>query len=182
MTRRSDRAFPVAALAVALVWGTAATSACLEPIGYDTVQRFADQPDALLKQSPQTDAELIYAVRRLAVSSIAALRGIEKIAPKATLKQKEDIAEGLARANGACISRSGEIAHRIDDTVRRLADRDITRVYVRFLTSDDTPAPPEEPPTPPAKSKLGFGKDVSLPPGAALPVPTPKSTDFLKGR
>ena len=182
MTRGSAEAISVAALVLALGWGTPARSACLEPISYETVQRFADQPDALLKQSPQTDAELIYAVRRLAVSSIAALRGIEKIAPKATIKQKEDIAEGLARANGACISRSGEIAHRIDDTVRRLADRDITRVYIRFLTSDDTPPPPEEPPAAPEKSKLGFGKDVSLTPGAALPLPTPKSTDFLKGR
>jgi hypothetical protein len=119
-----------------------AHSACIVPVSSDTVSHFIKDPSAVLLSHTNRNDNIALRVRVLATAGIGSLKAIEKAIPKANLVQKTAIGEGLARANTACNARDGEISHRINDVVRRVADRDVTRSYLKSLTGGQEPHSP----------------------------------------
>lgn len=125
-------AFVVIALAAAPAHATCAAYA--DP---SYVEDFVSQPSNLLRQSPRGGATLVSQVRVLAVNGSAALKAIGIVLAQANPQQKEAIGTGLARAGGACVARSPDIARRINDLVRSSGDRDVIRAYAQFLNTND---------------------------------------------
>jgi hypothetical protein len=112
-------------------------AACIVPVSSETISHFIKDPSGVLLSHTNRNDNIIWRVRMFATAGIGSLKAIEKAIPSANLVQKTAIGEGLARANTACNARDGEISHRINDVVRRGADRDVTRAYLKSLTSGE---------------------------------------------
>jgi hypothetical protein len=112
-------------------------AACLVPTTSTSIDHFVKDPSSLLVSNNNKTETIVWRTRIFASASLKSLKAIEKIVPKANLVQKIAIGEGMARANSACSARDGEISHRINDTIRRISDRDVTRSYLKFLTGGE---------------------------------------------
>ncbi len=129
----------ISALLICFINLESVHAACIVPITAETLSHFIKDSGAVLFSQANRNDNIIWRVRMFATAGIKSLKAIEKIIPKANLSQKIAIGEGLARANIACNARDGEISHRINDVVRRVADRDVTRAYLKSLTGDIEP-------------------------------------------
>ena len=140
-------------------------AACIVPVTSTTMSHFLRSPEGLLISQGTKNDSLVWRVRTFAAASFASLKALEKLPPKANLVQKIAIGEGLARAHSACSARDGEVSHRIDDAVRKIADRDLTRAYLRFLTGGEDKnslIPPQKEDDALRRNSLGFDETIKL--------------------
>ncbi len=143
----------------------AAHAACIVPVTSTTMSHFLRNPEGVLISQSIKNDNIAWRIRIFASASFASLKALEKLPSKANLMQKAAIGEGLARAHSACSARDGEISHRIDDTVRKIADRDLTRAYLKFLTGGEdknSSTLSQKENDAPRRNSLGFDQNVKL--------------------
>lgn len=147
-----------------IAFENAAHSACVIPVTSSTLSHFLKNPNALLVSQGAKGDSLIWRTRIFASASFASLKALEKLSSKANLTQKNEMGEGFARAHSACSARDGEISHRIDDAIRKIADRDITRAYLKSLTGGESKSSlfPAKDDDTPARNTLGFEDTIKL--------------------
>lgn len=122
-----------------------ACAICSISLPDEYVDNFVRHPGYILEDSPAGGQQLQSKIRGLSLSGFNPLKAIESIVPKANIKQKEAIGEGMARANEECSSHSGELVRRIEESVRRMREPIVTRAYVKYLSQNETPVPiPDE--------------------------------------
>ena len=121
-----------------VVFQNTAHAACKMPVAPTTLSNFLKNPEGILTSQGTKNDALVWRVRIFASAGYASLKELEKLGTKANLAQKNSFGEGLARAHSACSARDGEIARRIEDAVRKMADRDITRAYLKILMGGES--------------------------------------------
>lgn len=162
-------------LGAAILLPGAAEAACASKAAPSYVAEFMTNPRGLIARHPNGGDELAFEINALVVAKVETLAAVEAVVPSATRPQRAAIGQGLARAKASCLSGTFPLPRRVDDVVRRIADRDVTRGFAA-LTIDDEPraqppaltteAPPEEP-----RRSLGLNGPLAAPGSTKLSDP-----------
>jgi hypothetical protein len=119
---------------------------CRLPVKAADLLDYAENPEDMLKNTPNGGDKLTWRIRTVATAGPQGLKIVGRVFRLANTGQKESIGEGLARAASTCESLNSEVTTHIADVLRASGDREIIRAFTKFLSNGPgdaaDPAPP----------------------------------------